>query len=72
LYERSLNEIEAKGLRLLPQSLNESLAEFKKDDVVRAGLGVIANEFLDLKTKEWKTYNGQVTAWETQQYLTGF
>jgi glutamine synthetase len=72
LYERSLPEIEARGLRLLPQTLSEALGEFEKDKVVRAGLGVIADEFLDLKTKEWKTYNSQVTAWETEQYLTAF
>jgi glutamine synthetase len=72
LYERSLAEIETRGLRLLPQSLNEALAELEKDKIVRAALGVIADEFLDLKSKEWKTYNGQVTAWETEQYLTAF
>jgi glutamine synthetase len=72
LYERTLDEIETRGLRLLPQSLNEALGEFEKDKIVRAGLGVIADEFLELKAKEWKTYNCQVTAWETQQYLTAF
>jgi glutamine synthetase len=72
LYERSLAEIEQQGLRLLPQSLNEALGEFKKDEVVRGGLGVIADEFLDLKSKEWKTYNGNVSSWEVQQYLTAF
>jgi glutamine synthetase len=72
LYERSLAEIETRGLRLLPQSLNEALGELEKDKVVRGALGVIAEEFLDLKSKEWKTYNSQVTAWETQQYLTAF
>ena len=44
-----LAEIEKQGLRLLPQSLNEALGEFRKDEVVRGGLGVIADEFLDLK-----------------------
>jgi glutamine synthetase len=72
LYERSVQEIESQGLRLLPQSLRESLVEFEKDEIVRGGLGVIANEFLDLKSKEWKTYEGQVTPWEVQQYLTWF
>ncbi len=70
LYERSLAEIEQQGLRLLPQSLNEALGEFATDEVVRGGLGVIADEFLDLKSKEWKTYNGNVSSWEVQQYLT--
>jgi len=72
LYERSLKEIQSQGLRLLPQSLHEALAEFEQDEILRGSLGVIANEFLDLKSKEWKTYEGQVTPWEVQQYLTWF
>ncbi|HXY36282.1 MAG TPA: type III glutamate--ammonia ligase [Planctomycetaceae bacterium] len=72
LYERTLTEIANRGLRLLPQSLDEALAEFEKDKIVRGALGVIADEFLDLKAKEWKTYNSQVTTWETEQYLTAF
>jgi glutamine synthetase len=35
-------------------------------------LGVIADEFIELKSREWETYDGQVTAWEIDQYLTFF
>jgi glutamine synthetase len=33
---------------------------------------VIAEEFVDLKTREYGTYAGQVTPWEIDQYLTFF
>lgn len=72
LYERSLEEIRAAGIRLLPQSLHEAIHELKNDEIVRASLGVIADEYLDLKTKEWETYDRQVTPWEVNQYLTWF
>lgn len=72
LYERSLEEIRAAGVKVLPQSLLEAVQELRDDEVVRSGLGVIADEYLKLKTKEWETYDRQVTPWEVQQYLTFF
>ena len=41
------------------------------DEVVKAGLGAIADEFIDLKTKEWEPYDAQVTVWEIDRYLMG-
>jgi glutamine synthetase len=72
LYELSLEEIAKRGIRLLPQSLKEAIAELKSDEVVRSGLGAIADEFIDLKSREWETYDRQVTPWEINQYLTFF
>jgi glutamine synthetase len=72
LYERSLAEIEAKGIRLLPQSLVEAIQELRTDEVVRSALGPIADEFITLKQREWETYDRQVTPWELNQYLTFF
>lgn len=72
MYERSLDDIRSNGIELLPQSLWESLDELRKDDVIQAALGPIAKEFIDLKTKEWETYNKHVTTWEIKEYLTYF
>lgn len=72
LYERSLAEIRESGIQLLPQSLSEALGELRQDKVIRGALGVIADEFLELKTREWETYDRQVTPWEVDQYLTFF
>ena len=72
LYEQSLNEIREQGIRILPQSLWEAIDELRNDAVVRGALGVIADEFIELKTREWETYDQQVTAWEVDEYLTFF
>ncbi len=70
LYEKSLAEIQEQGIRMLPQSLPEALGELRKDEVVKAGLGDIAEEFLAFKDREWAAYDRQVTAWELDMYLT--
>jgi len=72
LYEKSLSEIREQGIQILPQSLYESLQELEQDQVVRSALGPIADQFLDLKQREWETYDRQVTAWEVREYLTFF
>ena len=72
MYERSLDEIRAAGIKLLPQSLYEAVVELREDQLVRGALGVLADDFIDLKTKEWETYERQVSPWELEQYLTWF
>ena len=72
MYEKSLGEILEQGTRILPQSLLEAIAELRQDEVIRSALGVIAPEFIELKTKEWETYDAQVSRWEIDEYLTFF
>ncbi len=72
MYARTLAEIAAEGTKILPQSLSEAIDELRDDEVVCGALGVIAEEFVDLKTREYGTYAGQVTPWEIDQYLTFF
>ena len=70
LYERSLKDITESGIKLLPQSLAESIAELRGSELIRSALGPIAEEFIELKTREWETYHKQVSQWEVDQYLT--
>lgn len=72
LYEKSLCEIQEAGTQILPQSLWEAISALRKDTVIQNALGVIADEFIELKTREWETYDGQVTQWEIDEYLTFF
>jgi glutamine synthetase len=72
MYERSLSELRESGIKLLPQSLWEAVEELRQDEIVQSALGPIAEEFIDLKIKEWETYDGQVTRWEIDEYLTFF
>ena len=72
LYSLGLEEIRRRGIRLLPQTLAESLAELKQDELVQESLGVIYEEFAASKEAEWREYHRQVTPWELQRYLTLF
>ena len=72
MYELGLDEIRRRGIKLLPQSLAESLQEVQKDEVIQESLGVIYDEFINLKEAEWKQYHRQVTQWEQERYLTFF
>ncbi len=72
LYDLGLDEIRRRGVRMLPQSLAESLAELKADTVVKDSLGVIYDEFVEQKEAEWREYHRQVTPWEIERYLTMF
>ena len=72
MYERPLADVREQGIAILPQSLCEAIEELRGDEVVKSALGMIADEFIELKTKEWEIYDGQVTQWEIDEYLTFF
>jgi glutamine synthetase len=73
LYELSPEEIRARGIGLLPQSLSEALDALAADEVIRSGIGQdLATEFIRLKRMEWIEYSRQVGEWETQRYLEMF
>ena len=72
LYSLSPEELRLRGIRLLPQTLDESLAELKQDEVVQESLGVIYEEFVALKEAELREFRRQVTPWEIERYLTLF
>jgi glutamine synthetase len=69
MYERPLAEVCEQGIKILPQSLCEAVGELRSDEVIKGALGVIADEFIELKTQEWQTYHNQVTPWEIAEYL---
>ncbi|MBP88617.1 MAG: type III glutamate--ammonia ligase [Planctomycetaceae bacterium] len=72
MYEKSLGDILEQGTQILPQSLLEAIGELRQDEVIQSALGVISPEFIELKTNEWETYDGQVTRWEVDEYLAFF
>ena len=72
MYDLGLDEIERRGIRLLPQSLAEALTELDRDEVIQESLGVIYDEFAKLKGAEWREYHRQVSQWEIDRYLTLF
>ena len=72
MYELGMEEIQRRGIRLLPQTLSEALDELERDETVLESLGAIRKEYVDLKRAEWKEYHRQVGSWEVDRYLTFF
>ena len=72
MYELGLDEIQRRGIGMLPQSLAKALAALREDEVVQSALGVIYDEFITLKEGEWNEYHRQVSQWELDRYLTFF
>lgn len=72
LYALSDIELQQKGIRTLPQSLKEAVDALESDEVIKAALGVLADEFINLKRMEWVEYMRHVSDWEIQRYLEFF
>lgn len=72
LYDLSEADLKAKGIRTLPQSLHEAIEALEADDVIKGALGVLADEFINLKRMEWVEYMRHVSEWEVERYLEFF
>jgi glutamine synthetase len=73
LYELSPEQIRARGIGLLPQSLSAAIDALEADPVIQQGIGLeLAAEFMRLKRMEWIEYSRHVGEWETQRYLEMF
>ncbi len=72
LYDFSLEELQAKGIATLPQSLNEAIDALEQDPVITGALGKLADEFMTLKRMEWVEYMRHVSDWEVERYLEFF
>ena len=72
LYDWSEAQLQAAGIRTLPQNLNEALDALQADDVLMQALDPIAGEFLKLKRMEWIEYMRHVSDWEIKSYLEFF
>jgi glutamine synthetase len=73
LYELTPEDLAAKGIKLLPQSLTEAIDALEADKVICDGLGTdLAREFIRLKRMEWTEYSRHVSDWESRRYLEFF
>ena len=72
IWNLSIDERREMGMTLLPQNLMEAVEALEADEVVRSGLGPIADEFIKLKKKEWGEFMRHVTPWEVDRTLTLF
>ncbi len=69
-YELSEPELHERGVRTLPQSLRQAIAELDRDPAVRASLGDhLYHAFRDAKLAEYERYRRAVHPWEREHYL---
>ena len=69
-YDLSERERRERGIRTLPKSLRQAIAELDGDAVVRASLGDhLYHAFRDAKLEEYERYRRAVHPWERDQYL---
>jgi glutamine synthetase len=69
---RNMTEEErlAAGIQELPRSLGAALDEMEADELVIRVLGEkVSQSYIHAKRQEWKTYCGQVSEWEIENYL---
>lgn len=72
-YALSPEEVRARGIEMLPQSLVESIAALESSDLMKSALGQdFIDEFVSLKRGEWIDYHRHVSKWEVDQYLNFF
>jgi len=69
-YRMTEEEVESLGIGRLPGNLYEAVREFQKDEFIQGVLGKqISEQYIELKLKEWRQYEAEVTDWEIQKYL---
>lgn len=69
LYELSDEALAARGVSHLPRTLLEAVEAFAADPFVTRTLGQgLRDEFIALKSEEWRQYHQQVSQWEIDHY----
>ncbi|MCC7085917.1 MAG: type III glutamate--ammonia ligase [Pirellulales bacterium] len=69
-YTTSPEELMAKGIGVLPQSLHEAIEVLETDSLFSEQLGAeFIREFARLKRMEWVEYQRHVSDWEVTRYL---
>ena len=82
VYHLSREELERRGVEVLPGNLEEALEAFKADKVVYEALGgYVSENLMELKRREheeylsyvggsWEENLSRITEWEIERYLT--
>ncbi len=73
LFEMDAARIAEKGIRELPGTLGDAIAELEADTVISEALGDhVLSHYVEAKRLEWDEYRTQVTQWELDRYLEAF
>lgn len=66
-------EREARGIEMLPRTLDEAVSGFKNDPLAAAVFGeAMFASWTDFKEQEWLSYLNHVSDWEMKRYLRFF
>jgi glutamine synthetase len=72
-YAFSPEDVRARGIEMLPQSLAESIVALESSELMKSALGQdFVDEFVSLKREEWIEYHRHVSEWEVEHYLNFF
>lgn len=73
IYDMSVQELAAKGIRNLPENLPAALDALEADTFLCGVLGSqLLKSYITAKRAEWKAYSTKVSEWEVGQYLDRF
>ena len=71
LYQKTEEELEARGIYSLPSTLKEALDRLDKSVLIKEALGEeITSKFLAAKYKEYDEYRMAVHSWELKRYMS--
>ncbi|MDR1564349.1 MAG: type I glutamate--ammonia ligase [Oscillospiraceae bacterium] len=70
IFHMSPEERAADGIESLPGSLEEAIAAFEKNDVIKGALGEhVTEKYIESKKAEWDSYRISISQWEIDNYL---
>lgn len=73
MYEQTDEELQSRGVRVLPRTLLEAVEAFAADPLAVEVMGEdLARSYIELKTQEWLDYHNAVSPWELDTYLTRY
>ncbi len=70
LYEVPEEELQERGIDVLPRSLKAAVDCMGADEVIKNALGAeYGDYYIQVKNEEWRQYHSTVSEWETETYL---
>ena len=73
MYDYTLDELTAKGIKSLPRTLGEAIEAFAADPLSKEVMGnTMYRTYINYKRQEWEEYHSHVSDWEIKRYLKFF
>jgi len=71
MYKLTGEELQARGIGVLPSNLFEAVSELKSDSVIVDALGKeFVEYYVNMKRREWSEYHSTVSQWEVDRYVS--